>query len=67
MFFDLSKAFDLVPHSGILRALTRIGVTGSLHTWFADYLSGCMQRVVLNGHSSQVTKVSSGVPQGSIL
>ena len=26
-----------------------------------------MQHVVLNGHSSQVTKVSSGAPQGSIL
>ena len=67
VFFNLSKAFDSVPHSGIFRALTRIGVTGSLHNWFADYLSGRMQRVVLNGHSSQVTKVSSGVPQGSIL
>ena len=64
VFFDRSKAFDLVPHSGILRALTRIGVTGSLHTWFADYRT---QRVVLNGHSSQVTKVSSGIQQGSIL
>ena len=32
VFFDLSKAFDSVPHSGILRALTRIGVTGFLHT-----------------------------------
>ena len=38
-----------------------------MHTWFADYLPGRTQRVVLNGHSSQVTKVSSGVPQGSIL
>ena len=67
VFFDLSKAFDLVPHSGILKALTRIGVTGSLHTWFADYLSGCTSMLSLNGHSSQVTKFSSGVPQGSIL
>ena len=35
VFFDLSKAFDSVPHLDILRALTQIGVTGSLHTWFA--------------------------------
>ena len=62
VFFDLSKAFDSVPHSGILRVLTRICVTGSLHTWFTDYLSGRTQHVVLNGHSSQVTKVSSCVP-----
>jgi len=41
VFFDLSKAFDLVPHLDILRALTQIGVTGSLHTWFADYLVTC--------------------------
>ena len=47
VFFDLSKAFDSVPHSDILRALTRIRVTGWLHTWFADYLSDHMQSVVL--------------------
>ena len=67
VFFDLSKAFDTVPHSGILQALSRVGVAGSLHAWFADYLSDRTQRVVLNGLSSQVSKVLSGVPQGSIL
>ena len=67
VFYDLSKAFDSVPHSGILQTLPRVGVTGSLHAWFADYLSGRTQHVVLNGHSSQVSKVQSGVPQGSIL
>jgi len=36
VFFDLSKAFDSVPHLGIFRALTQVGVTGSLRTWFAD-------------------------------
>ena len=67
VFFDLAKAFDSVPYPGILQALSQVGVTGSLHAWFADYLSGPTQHVVLNGHSSQVSKVQSGVPQGSIL
>ena len=52
---------------GILQALSRVCVAGSLHAWFADYLSDRTQRVVLNGHSSQVSKVLSDVPQGSIL
>lgn len=68
VFFDLSKPFDTVPHSGILlQPLSQVGVAGYLHAWFADCLSECIQRVVLNCHSSQVSEVLSGVPQGSIL
>ena len=30
VFFDLSKAFDTVPHHGLLNALSNIGISGSL-------------------------------------
>ena len=34
VFFYLSKAFDSIPHLGLLRALSIIGVSGYLHTVF---------------------------------
>ena len=67
IFLDLAKAFDSLPHSLVLESLARVGVCGSLYDWFADYLTGRSQRVVLEGHSSSVASVTSGVPQGSIL
>ena len=65
--FDLSKAFDTIPHSGILNALSNIGVSGPLYKWFCNYLSNRRQCVVLKGHTSSLANVSSEVPQGSIL
>ncbi len=67
VFFDISKAFDSLPHSFIIAALSRAGVCGPLLMWFRSYLSGRRERVVLEGVSSSLVEVSSGVPQGSIL
>ncbi len=67
VFFDLSKAFDTVPHHGLLKALSKIGIVGSLHRWFTSYLTSRRQQVVLDGCSSSRVPVTSGVPQGSIL
>ena len=67
IFFDLSKAFDRVPHAKLLSALRSVGVGGSILAWFSDYLSNRTQQVVLDGCSSSPRKVLSGVPQGSIL
>ena len=67
VFFDLSKAFDKVPHCQLLSALANAGVSGSLLHWFRSYLFNRFQRVVLDGHISEVHSVSSGAPQGSIL
>ena len=39
VFFDLSKAFDTIPHSGILNALSNVGVSGPLYKWLSSYLS----------------------------
>ncbi|XP_064390046.1 uncharacterized protein LOC135337956 [Halichondria panicea] len=67
VFFDLSKAFDRVPHQGLLKTLWSAGISGSLHKWFTSYLTNRKQKVVLDGHSSSTANVNSGVPQGSIL
>ena len=64
---DISKAFDRVWHKGLLFKLKSAGVSGSLLTWFSNYLNGRKQRVVLTGVSCSWTSVKAGVPQGSIL
>ena len=36
VFFDLSKAVDTIPHSGILNALSNVGVSGPLYSGYSD-------------------------------
>lgn len=56
-----------MPHRGLISALSRIGVSGSLLRWFTSYLSDRRQQVVVDGSTSASSLVRSGVPQGSIL
>ena len=67
VFFDVKKAFDSVPHTLILQSLSSVGISGPLLSWFEDYLTGRQQRVVVDGVSSLLSPVLSGVPQGSTL
>ena len=67
IFCDISKAFDRVWHKGLLFKLRRMGITGSLLSWFRSYLGRRHQRVVLEGSYSDFLEVKAGVPQGSIL
>lgn len=64
VFFDLSKAFDKVPHCQLLSSLIDIGLSGSLLRWFHSYLSNRSQRVVVDGCVSVVQPVSSGLYTG---
>ena len=67
IYFDISKAFDTVSHSILLRKLWLFGITGTLWTWIKDYLTNRHQRVFINNCYSNSLPVLSGVPQGSIL
>lgn len=67
VFLDFSKAFDRVPHQALLHKLCNFGISGELLNWCQDYLSNRRQRVVIDGYSSSLTEITSGVPQGSIL
>ena len=47
--------------------IKKLGITGNVRKWIKSFLSNRLQRVMINGHSSEWTEVSSGVPQGSVL
>lgn len=67
IFLDMKKAFDRVPHKGLLTKLAAFGVADQLLSWFSSYLSNRTQSVKLGGESSKRTPVTSGVFQGSVL
>ena len=64
---DFSKAFDCVPHQRLMRKLHHYGIRGSTHHWIASFLTGWIQKVVVEGSSSDSAPVVSRVPQGSVL
>ena len=67
IFLDLSKAFDTVNHSILLKKLYFYGIRGKCHSWIADYLSNRKQIVKYNDVRSSEMTITCGVPQGSIL
>jgi hypothetical protein len=67
LFCDLRKAFDTVDHVILLKKLKKLGIKGSAHLWFSDYLKNRHQFVHLNGKNSSLLSILLGVPQGSIL
>ena len=67
VLLDFSKAFDRVPHHRLCYKLSRYGIRGNTLSWIKNFLSGRLQQVIINGHSSSYTKVISGVPQGTVL
>ena len=66
VFLDMSKAFDKVWHEGLLYKLKSMGISGEFYDLLENYLSGRLQRVILNGQTSW-RSILAGVPQGSIL
>ena len=67
VFFNLTKAFDAVPHRAQLEKLTSIGHNKYLIKWVASYLTGQKQQAVVNGSCSNFLPIISGMPQGSHL
>ena len=67
VFIDLSKAFDTIGHSTLIRKLRDYGVKENELNWFADYLFGRFQYVNYENKQSEKYSINCGVPQGSIL
>jgi len=67
IFTDLSKAFDRVNHSILMKVLASSGFGEPLLSKFSSYLSDRKQFVKIFGIESQVLNTPSGVPQSSHL
>ena len=67
LYTDISKAFDSVVHRKLISILKSYGINPELVCWLANFLNDREQMVVINDTFSSPCKISSGIPQGSII
>ena len=67
IIIDFSKDFDLVPHDRLLMKLAASGVDSRVVIWVREFLVCRTQRVRVGGQLLKEVKVTSCVPQGSVL
>ena len=67
IFFDLSKAFDMLSHNILLTKSKHYGIVSTPLAWFKSYLTNRAHYGESNGICSELLSIESGVPQGPIL
>ena len=67
LYIDFSKAIDYVVHSKLIFKLRQIGLPGLLISWITAFLSDRFQQIRIENVESHISRVTSGVPQGSVL
>ena len=67
VLLDLSAAFDTVNHRILLSILSSMGISGNAHSWFESYLTGRSFNVSWQGQLSVPHRLTTGVPQGSVM
>ena len=63
VYLDFSKAFDKVDIGILCHKLRDLGIHGKLGQWIHNFLTSREQYIVVNGTVSNVSHVTSGVPQ----
>ena len=66
-FIDLKKAFDTVDFDILQEKLSMAGIRNNMLDWCKSYLSSRYQCVTVNKSVSNLRRIKSGVPQGSVL
>ena len=67
LILDFSKAFDTVPHKRLLKKLEPYGINENILSCLEAWLTQREQQVTIAGDKSSTAKVTSGVPQGTVL
>ena len=67
ILIDLQKAFDTINHKILLDKLLPIGFSKNTISWYESYLAEHHFTVEVPNRVSKFSKISCGVPQGSIL
>jgi hypothetical protein len=67
IIIGFSKAFDLVPHDLLLRKIAAPGVNPGVVVWIRELMLGRTQSVRVEGQLSEEGRVTSRVPQRSVL
>jgi hypothetical protein len=67
IIIDFSKAFDIVPPDRLLTKLAASGVESRVVIWVREFLVIRTQRARVGGQLSKEVRVTSRVPQGSVL
>jgi len=67
IFFDFSKAFDMLWREGLMHKLSKNGISGRIKNWIQDFLSNRTFRVKVNNTLSEQHELQNGTPQGSVI
>ena len=67
IYLDFSKAFDKCDINLLLQKVKTLGITGKIGKWIHAFLTSRTQYIIVNGTKSNVSKVISGIPQGTVL
>ena len=65
--FDLSKAFDNVPHDVLFENVKKLPLNPYVINWLMNFLQDREQRVTVDGITTKFLRINRGVPQGTVL
>ena len=67
VYLDFEKAFDHVDWGVLAHRLVEKIIWGKVGLWLFDFLQNHTQRILANNKMSKISKITSGIPQGTVL